>query len=713
MRAMLAYTWSFLSILLTATALQAQTNKIDSLKQVLLTSKEDTGKVNILNLLSRQVFLKGNYDTALYYARQAKTLAEQKNFGKGVGVALNNMGNVQLMKGDKEQALEFFKEALAVQSKLTPDAVIKKGIAASYSNIGAVHASMGDLEQALKNYKAALDLRTEINDQQGLAISYTNIALIHYNKGNYPEALKNNFVALKIEQEMDDKLAIARSYNNIGSIYVQQANYPEAIRNFSSALEIQKELGDKQGIGRSYNNLGTIQYLEKNYTKALQSFQESLKIKETIGDRFGIGHSLINIGNVQHTLSLPENVKEQEREALQQQAMDNFNQALAILREIGDKQGMAMCYNNMGTVYIARHKATEAANAFNKGLELASAAGSKDDMKSSYAGLAAADSAAGRWQEAFTHYKLYMLYRDSLTNEENTKKIVQAQMNYEFEQKEMQAKTEQEKKELIYGENLKRQRIIGWSSAGILSFTLLSSMLWFNRSRLKQKHLFQQKLNQQQKEQAEAIIELQEQERKRIAEDLHDSLGHLLSTAKLNLQSLPPGQKEKYFGTLQLLDQASTQIREISFNLMPQALEEEGLVPALYELADKIRRSKLYEIMVQVHNMEDFQLDKQTCFNIYRIVQEAVNNILKHADAKEIGIQLVKQDDHLSIMIEDDGKGFDINQVKRRGRGLKNITARSEWLHGSISIDSTPGRGTTIAIEIPLGRTYEDKRSYR
>jgi len=135
---------------------------------------------------------------------------------------------------------------------------------------------------------------------------------------------------------------------------------------------------------------------------------------------------------------------------------------------------------------------------------------------------------------------------------------------------------------------------------------------------------------------------------------------------------------------------------------MPQTLEEEGLVAALNELAEKIRSSSLFDIILQVHDMDHFALDKQTKFNIYRIVQEAVNNILKHAEAKEVSIQLINRKDHLIIMIEDDGKGFNAQEVKMKGRGLNNITARSEWLNGTITIDSTPGRGTTIAIEIPI-----------
>src|SRR6185312_7023796 len=235
----------------------------------------------------------------------------------------------------------------------------------------------------------------------------------------------------------------------------------------------------------------------------------------------------------------------------------------------------------------------------------------------------------------------------------------------------------------------------------LLGLVLLSSFLLFNRVRLKQKNKHQQLLNEQQKELAVAVMDTQEQERKRIAEDLHDSLGHLLSTVKLNLQTLPESQKPVLQNSMNLLNQALEELQNITFNLMPRTLEEEGLVAALNELTSKVSSSGLVKIKVLVHDMNRFNLEKQSQFNVYRIVQEAVNNILKHAEAKEITIQLVGQDNHFTIMIEDDGKGFDTG-TQKNGRGLKNIVTRSLWLKGNINIDSTPGRGTTITTEIPI-----------
>lgn len=193
-------------------------------------------------------------------------------------------------------------------------------------------------------------------------------------------------------------------------------------------------------------------------------------------------------------------------------------------------------------------------------------------------------------------------------------------------------------------------------------------------------------------------MEVQEQERKRIAEDLHDSLGHLLSAAKMNLQS--GNGQEQLNASMQLLNQASEELRNISFNLMPNVLEEEGLTPALNELAEKSGKSGKIAVSFQAHDIKSLKFDKLAQFNIYRIVQEAINNIMKHAGATEAGIQLIGKENNLTIMIEDNGKGFDPKNILN-GRGQKNMRARTNWLNGNFHLDSRPGHGTTICIDIP------------
>jgi two-component system, NarL family, sensor kinase len=675
---------------------------IDSLKKALSGAQHDTTRVQVMNKLSRQYLLRGKQDTALLYANESISLCKKSHYDRGMGGALNSLANIYVAQGKRDEALRLFEEAVKIQKSLHPSDPVKRALAGTYSNIGSVYLAQGKIKDALDIFTLSLQMRKGINDSEGMAAALTNIAICHYYDGNYPLSIKNNLEAIKIEKLMGDKMAEARSYNNTGNIYLHQANYEEALKYFKHALDVQTEINDRPGMGRSYNNVGAIYVYQKKLDEALKYFYYALPLNKEVNDKSAEGRTYLNLGSICLLKVQGMGTKDPSRTGLLVKAREFLDTGLTILRDFGDKQGQAMAHNNLGAAFTLLGDPHKSREHLNKGLAFASEIGSLDDLKTSYQGLAGVDSMEGKWKDAFEHHKLYVLYRDSINNAENTKKIVQAEMNFEFEQKELKEKIEQEKTEALYQEKIERQRILGWSIAGIAVLALLSTVLFFNRAKLKQKNLYQQQLHEQQQKQAAAVIEVQEQERKRIAEDLHDSLGHLLSTAKLNLQSVPEEQKKHYTNTLHLLDQASQEIRNISFNLMPQTLEEQGLIPALYELADKVRKSRLYDILIRVHNMDNLEFDQQTKFNIYRIVQEAVNNILKHADAKEISIQLVKQEESLSIMIEDDGKGFNMAEVKKFGRGLKNITARSEWLHGTITIDSTPGRGTTISIEIPL-----------
>jgi signal transduction histidine kinase len=455
-------------------------------------------------------------------------------------------------------------------------------------------------------------------------------------------------MGLETMKKADNKKNIADAYINIGNVYWIQKSYDEALKNYLASLQITEEIGDKQGVSRAYNNIGALYDSQGKYNEALKNYFEGLKIRETIGDREGIENSFVNIGATYTRLKSYKN------------AELYGTKALALAKQVGDRQVIKTAYENLAELYRLTNRPAL----------------------------------------ALESYAYSVATRDSLLNEENSKNMVRLEMNYEFSKKEAMLKMEHEKKESAQKAELLRQKQINWFIAGFTALLLLIAALIFNRHKLTQKNKYQKEAAEQQKRQAVAVMDAQEEERKRIAEDLHDSIGHMLSTIKLNLQMVPEGQSQVK-NSLQLLDQASEEIRNITFNLMPRTLEEEGLVPALNELASKITNSGSVKISLHVHDIEKFTLEKQSQFNIYRIVQEAVNNILKHADAKEITIQLVGQKDHLTIMIEDDGKGFDPAQNKG-GRGLKNIVTRSLWLRGVINIDSTPGRGTTITTEIPV-----------
>ena len=239
---------------------------------------------------------------------------------------------------------------------------------------------------------------------------------------------------------------------------------------------------------------------------------------------------------------------------------------------------------------------------------------------------------------------------------------------------------------------------------------ICSFFLLYHKYQLKQYNKYQIKINEQQNELFTAIISIQDNERKRIAEDLHDGLGSILSAAKLNLtrlqdepMTLSEIQENKYQSSISMLDEAIVELRNISHNIMPASLSKLGLVVALKNLFDTISSHSGLLINFTSHAINQ-RFNESSEINIYRIILELINNIVKHASAKEVTVQLIQYPEYINIAIEDNGKGFNYGQAKsnKKGIGLTNISSRVDFMKGKLDIDSAEGRGTTVFIEIPL-----------
>ncbi|MEL6123989.1 MAG: sensor histidine kinase, partial [Bacteroidota bacterium] len=211
-----------------------------------------------------------------------------------------------------------------------------------------------------------------------------------------------------------------------------------------------------------------------------------------------------------------------------------------------------------------------------------------------------------------------------------------------------------------------------------------------------------QELKRQELETIDKIIQTQDHERARIAADLHDSLGSKMATIKLYLDEMAESDVAsitKVEDARLLIDQTYKETREITHQLNAGLTLEKGLIPAVRRLASHINASK--QLRVEIIEVEaDIQLDNAIEFQLLRVIQEAVTNVIKHADASQINIQFTGHDDALNVIIEDDGKGFD-NETITAGLGITNILSRLQSVGASAKIDSSPGRGTTIIINTP------------
>jgi adenylate cyclase len=412
----------FLTIFVNAQNQQQIDSLKDALKKHDASKKElgskapamyDTAAANILYDLSR-AYSGNNNDKAMDYANECLAMSERMGYKKGIGNAYSSIGTVNKDKGNYLLALEFQNKALKIREEIDD----KKGIAGSYNNLGNVYQTQGNYSEALKNYFAALKINEETGNKNWQAINLNNIGLIYLNQDNYSDALKNFNASLKIKEEVGDKSGIASSYGNIGNVFEHKGDYPEALKNYLEAFKINEESGNKNWKANNLSHIATIYNIQGNYSEALKSNLAALKLKE----------------------------------------------------EIGAKRGIAASCANIGETYIFEKNYHEAAQYLNKALKLSSEIGSLEEIRNSYKDLAKLDSAQaaspliplqkrGEFaMQGMEDYKLYITFRDSMVNNENTKKTMALQMNYEFDKKQDSLNAVQAKKDVVTTEEQKRQR---------------------------------------------------------------------------------------------------------------------------------------------------------------------------------------------------------------------------------------------------------------
>jgi adenylate cyclase len=344
--------------------------KIDSLQAVLKTAKEDTSKVNTLNLICWEKINISEYAEARKYANEALALAEKIGFKKGTADSYHQIGIIYDYLYDYPNALEYYQKCLTIMKQLGN----QDDIADNLKGIGNVYKHLSDYPKALEYYQNALTINEQLGNKKGIAFNLVNIGNVYKDLSDFPKSLEYEQKALTIFEQLGRKGGIATTLGNIGGIYCDGlSDYPKALEYYQKALTIHEQLGTKQGIANDLGNIGGLYESLSDYPKALEYEQKALKIKE----------------------------------------------------EIGDKNGIALLNNNIGVVYQKQGKFTEALKYETKGLSLALEIGSKNQIQFAYGELSVIDSAMGNLGGAYENYKLYKQYNDSMFSMEKDKKISQ------------------------------------------------------------------------------------------------------------------------------------------------------------------------------------------------------------------------------------------------------------------------------------------------
>lgn len=254
-------------------------NIIDSLKTVLAKEKPDTTKVNTYDDLVWEIYLSGDWNQSLKYAREGLELAEKLNYEKGKANIYHKIGNAYYSLSDYSKSLENYLLSLKIKEKLG----FNKSLASTYGSIGNVYQAQGNYDKALEYQMKSLKLRTANNDKYGMGVSLNNIGNVYGRTNRNDSAMKYFQAAVAVEEEIGDTYGSSQSLGNIGNIYKAQKNYAKALEYNLKSLKIQKEIDDQQGIAGSLGNLGTIYLEQGNYLKAFEYINESIELSRKLG----------------------------------------------------------------------------------------------------------------------------------------------------------------------------------------------------------------------------------------------------------------------------------------------------------------------------------------------------------------------------------------------------------------------------------------------
>lgn len=647
----------FLSVFLLFTCVSASAYNIDSLENVLKTA---TG-------LQRAVVLN---ELALIYQRtdlqQLKRVTSESRhvaFGSNdLRILLYNFLTLGLYynhNGLLDSSVYSFNEAkrLAIALKDVPLQI------RANASLGRSLITAGKAQTALENlFEALAMLKTHPDKNDTEWRVRTNIAWAYLELKQYRDCIRFGKESLNLMQAENLQWVAAYSYNNVAVAYGAVKEYDSALAFISKSIQITEANGDSHTLANAYFIRGKI-YLETGQpTLALEQYLKAKPLREKVGNPSFIISDLYAISDLYYEMGDYARGVENALEALR--VAQQFNLLL-----------------KFDGTYLALAKNYEGLHDF------------KNSSK---------------------YYYLWALAKDSVYSQSHTDAIAEMQTKYETEKKEQQLALQQA---VLAEQKIELQRTYFVIGALIIILSLLVIISLLLRSRYRREQQLAEKHRELAVQEAyiNATIDSQETERKRVARDLHDGMGQLISALRMTVSQLTftSNQDARFLiveKSEKILNDMHREVRGVAFNLMPQTLIQHGLVPALQEMALRIGEHAPIRIEVTSFGI-DARLPEVQEISVYRIVQEWITNVMKYANATRLVVDLVADEDEIRITIEDDGQGFDSTTLQQgSGNGWKNIQSRLGLLKGMINIDSSPNRqGTTLLLQFPLVLVSSDR----
>lgn len=601
--------------------------------------------------------------------------------------ALNIKASIYALKNDFSNATKFYLDAADLFEKVNQP----YSTAMMYNNIGLMYNNTNNKKAALQYLQKGLKF-CELNKlEKPKALIHINLANLFITEGNLDLALENALKADALCLKLNMKIEQAVNANLIGAVYFYQNNFNKALEFYRLSYQLSLDTKDEHSQNIALNNIGEVLALQKN-PETIATLQSPEKYFGNIKDYVSLQQTYT------YYTTYYRNIKDAE----------NTIKFLDKLRNVDSKLNDSLQRKSI-VFYQTKYETQQKENK----IQLLSKSDSIKNLKIFSQELAINKNILQlvRQKLALSGAQLQMV-EDSLQISIQSKTILKNQL----ETAQKQEKINVLSKEALAQELALKEKEIAitqknYAIASILGLSAILFLIGFGIYRKKQsdqKAFLVAQQNKQRELLTKAVIEAEESERKRIASDLHDGVGQLFSAVKMNLNGLLDRieinkEEDKFLAekTMALVDESCKEVRVISHKMMPNFLLKSGISSDIKSFIEKIDETAL-KIVFESNGFKE-QLEFNEEIILYRVIQELINNVIKHAKANELKIVLQKNKQFIEVKIADNGIGFDYeNAISKGGLGLKNILVRIEYLKGSVQFLTLNPHGTEVVIQVPI-----------
>lgn len=601
----------------------------------------------------------------------------------------------QTLSSKPDSALYYISQATQQSKKLNDSSLISR----CYYNLGYYYYIQKDLVRSKYYTNLSFPFALQSKNNKILALNYNQLGLIYRDKSNYNKSLQNFLQSLKISEKNHLNKNVSIVLLNLGYLYELQTDTIKALEYYNKSQEIAFKNDLKFELLASYNNLAILQF-KTNKEQSIENYNKAYAIAVELNDKYQQFNILINLSDIYSVY---------KGKKLINNSFKYLEKAKKIAYELSDETLMFYVYFNLGGCYKNTKKFDLAIENYTKANQL-SKKGISDEQKLN---LLKAFELTYRDSENFNkayHYKvLHNNLKDSLFSIEKNKVFNEIQTKYEVEKKNL--KIDLLSKEKLIERNKKRLMLY----ISLALFVSLFLVFLFFRQRIKtqklileKEHLIhEQETERMQQEQElkwiKGVVEGQDQERNRVAKEIHDGIGGALAGIKLELAQYNSELKSKKIDSIVTkMSKAFADLRLISHNLSLNSLKDKNLESLFIDLKNDYEQRGEFKVEIVVFPPDSINRMKEVVkHQIYRVIQELLNNVSKHAKAKTVFLNFTRHDDFFNIIVEDDGCGF--NSESKKGIGLNNIAERLLFIDAVFNIESST-KGTTVTIDIPISQ---------